>query len=80
MALNIHTTTVAELLALKSKGAQWFCVAAYAHLGHEKGEVLSWHKTQHGASRAAKGEFRTIEELHYILQDATIDENILASR
>jgi hypothetical protein len=80
MTINIHTATISELTALKAKGATWFCVAAYDHAEHTKGDVLSWHKTQNAASRAAKGEYRTVQELHYVLQDVTIDENILASR
>jgi hypothetical protein len=79
MTLNTSTATVAELNALKTKGAEWLCVAAYAHQGHEKGDILSWHKSQNSASRAAKGEFRTIKELHDVLQEAVGYENMMAS-
>lgn len=79
MTLNTSSATVAQLTDLQNKGAQWLCVAAYAHAGREKGDILSWHRNQNAASRAAKGEYRTIRELHDVLQDATAYETMMAS-
>lgn len=76
--MNIHTASVAELTLLQWKGAQWLCVAAYAHGGHERGDVLSWHKSYDAAARAAgSSEWLGLNELHYVLQDRKIFEAIV---
>jgi hypothetical protein len=67
---NVHTATAHALQSLQAKGARWVCVAAYAHAGHERGDILSWHKTYDAACRAAKGEFRRVNELAHIVDQA----------
>ena len=67
MTINTRSVTFAEAEALHAKGARWLCVAAYDHMGHEKGDVLSWHRTYNAAARAAgASQFRSIDELDYV--------------
>lgn len=62
--MNIHTVTLAELGHLYKRGARWLCVSAYQNGQHEKGDVLSWHKSYNAAARAAgPSQYREIKEL-----------------
>jgi hypothetical protein len=76
---NIHTATTAELTTLQSKGAKWLCVAAYNHAGHERGDVLSWHKTQPAAARAAHNEWRKTVELADAMDDTRYFEQAVST-
>ena len=57
--------TFEQCAALDRKGASYVVYAAYAHEGHEIGDVLSWHKTHEAASRAAgQSQFRGVFDLN----------------
>ena len=67
------TYTAQQLRSLKAKGAQYLTVCVYDVGQHQKGVVLSWHKTHDAAQRAAKPlQYVGVYELHDMIVDAEL--------
>lgn len=67
---SIYSATVAEVESLIAAKFSYVVWARYAHSFHEKGDIISVHRSLTAAHRAAKGDFRQVMDSADLLERA----------